>query len=161
MKERAAPQAFSLCHSSGVTLIELLIAMAIIALVVSVSAPALTTGLAGVRLSAASGEAATFLTRTMNNVERREQPAAIVISPADNALEAFTAESGAKPANELKLPQGVSIEGDEPRRFVLYPGGAFPRIAIVLRNEKGARRSIEVDPITAVPKIQPLAAMAQ
>ena len=52
------------------------------------------------------------------------------------------------------MPQGISIEGDEARRFVLFPGGAFPRITIVLRNEKGGRRSIEIDPVTAVPKIQ-------
>ena len=31
--------------------------------------------------------------------------------------------------------------------------GAFPRIAIVLRSEKGGRRSVEIDPVTAVPKI--------
>jgi hypothetical protein len=36
---------------------------------------------------------------------------------------------------------------------LLFPGGAFPRIAIVLRSEKGGRRSVEIDPVTAVPKI--------
>jgi prepilin-type N-terminal cleavage/methylation domain-containing protein len=138
----------------GVTLVELLIAVAIIAVIVSVSAPGLTTGLATVRLSSASGDAATFLTRTMNNVETREEAAAVVISPKDNAIETFTAASGEKPASELKMPQGISIEGEEPKRFVMFPGGAMPRISIVLRNEKGARRSIEIDPITAVPKIQ-------
>lgn len=138
----------------GVTLVELLIAVAIIAVIVSVSAPGLTTGLATVRLSSASGDAATFLTRTMNRVETREEAAAVVISPAANAIEAFTAASGEKPASELKMPQGISIEGEESKRIVMYPGGTIPRISIVLRNEKGARRSIEIDPITAVPKIQ-------
>lgn len=138
----------------GVTLVELLIAVAIIAVIVSVSAPGLTTGLATVRLSSAAGDAATFLTRTMNRVETREEAAAVVISPAANAVETFTAASGEKPASELKMPQGISIEGEEPKRIVMYPGGAIPRISIVLRNEKGGRRSIEIDPITAVPKIQ-------
>lgn len=138
----------------GVTLVELLIAVAIIAVIVSISAPGLTTGLATVRLSSASGDAATFLTRAMNNVENHEQAAAVVISPADNAIETFTAASGEKPASELKMPQGISIEGDEPKRIVMYPGGAIPRISIVLRNEKGARRSIQIDPITEIPKIQ-------
>jgi prepilin-type N-terminal cleavage/methylation domain-containing protein len=138
----------------GVTLVELLIAVAIIAVVVSVSAPGLTTGLATVRLSSASGDAATFLTRTMNNVETREEAAAVVISPANNAIETFTAASGEKPASELKMPQGISIEGEEQKRIVMYPGGVIPKVSIVLRNEKGARRSIEIDPITAVPKIQ-------
>jgi hypothetical protein len=52
------------------------------------------------------------------------------------------------------MPQGIAIEGDENRRFMLFPGGAFPRIAIALKNAKGARKSIEIDPITAVPKIR-------
>jgi prepilin-type N-terminal cleavage/methylation domain-containing protein len=140
--------------TSGVTLIELLIAVAIIAMVVSVSAPGLTTGLATVRLSSASGDTATFLTRTMNNVERREQPAAIVILPGSNAIQVFTAASGQKAAGELRMPQGIAIEGEEAQRFVLYPGGSIPRIAITLRNEKGARRSIAIDPVTAIPKIE-------
>jgi prepilin-type N-terminal cleavage/methylation domain-containing protein len=145
----------------GVTLVELLIAVAIIAVVVSVSAPGLTTGRATVRLSSASGDAATFLTRTMNNVETREEAAAVVISPANNAIETFTAASGEKPASELKMPQGISIEGEEQKRIVMYPGGVIPRVSIVLRNEKGARRSIEIDPITAIPKIQRVGAAAR
>jgi prepilin-type N-terminal cleavage/methylation domain-containing protein len=142
--------------TSGVTLLELLIAVAIIAVIVSVSAPGLTTGLATVRLSSASGDTATFLTRAMNNVERREQPAAIVILPASNAIQVFTAASNQKPAGELRMPQGIAIEGDDARRFVLYPGGVVPRIMITLKNEKGARRSIVIDPVTAVPKIERL-----
>ena len=141
-------------HRRGVTLVELLIAVAIIAVIVSVSAPGLTTGLATVRLSSASGDAATFLIRTMNRIETREEAAAVLISPANNAIETFTAVSGEKPASELKMPQGIFIEGEEPKRIVMYPGGAIPRISLVLRNEKGARRSIEIDPITVVPKIQ-------
>jgi prepilin-type N-terminal cleavage/methylation domain-containing protein len=141
----------------GVTLLEMLIVVAIIAAIVSVSFPALTAGLAGVRLSSASGSVASFLTSALNNVDRREQAAAVLISPADNALSVFTAASGDKPTATLSMPAGVKIEGDEPRRFLLFPGGACPRIVIILKNEKGARRSIGIDPVTAVPKIERLA----
>jgi prepilin-type N-terminal cleavage/methylation domain-containing protein len=141
-------------RKSGVTLLEMLIVVAIVATIASISFPSLTSGLAGIRLSSASGSVASFLTSAMNNVERREQPAAIVVSPKDNTLVVFTADSGDRPRERLAMPQGISIEGDEPRRFVLYPGGAFPKIMIVLRSEKGARKSIEIDPITAVPKIK-------
>ena len=40
------------------------------------------------------------------------------------------------------MPQGITIEGDEPRRFLLMPGATAPRMTLVLRNEKGARRSV-------------------
>ena len=138
----------------GVTLLEMLIVVAIVATIASISFPALTSGLAGIRLSSASGSVASFLTSAMNSVERREQPAAIVIAPHENTLAVYSSDSGDKPREKMTMPQGISIEGDESRRFVLFPGGAFPKIAIVLRSEKGARKSIEIDPITAVPKIK-------
>src|SRR5439155_13763212 len=119
----------------GVTLLEMLIVVAIIAAIVSVSFPALTSGLAGVRLTSASGSVASFLTSALNNVDRHEQAAAVVISPHENSLLVFTAASGDKPEKRLEMPSGVTIEGDELRRFLLFPGGACPRIVVVLRSE--------------------------
>lgn len=143
-------------RANGVTLLEMLIVVVIIGTIASVSFPALTAGLAGVRLASASGEAASFLTSSMNIVERREQSAAILISPKENRLDVFTAASGEKPARSWHPPGSITLEGDEPHRYLLFPGGAFPRISLVLRNEKGARRSVEVDPVTAVPKVRSL-----
>jgi prepilin-type N-terminal cleavage/methylation domain-containing protein len=145
----------------GVTLLEMLIVVAIIGTIASVSFPALTSGLAGVRLSSASSEVASFLTSSMNNVERREQAAAIVLSPKENRLDVFTAASGEKPARTYQPPSGIAFEGDERHRYLLFPGGAFPRISLVLRNEKGARRSIEIDPVTAVPQVHRIEGASQ
>ena len=139
---------------AGVTLIEMLIVVMIIGIIAGVSFPALTSGLSSVRLSSASGSAASFLTSAMNRVERRELPAAVVISPKENQLAIYTAASGEKAEMTLQMPQGVSIEGDEQRRYLLQPGGTFPRITLILRNDKGARRSVKVDPATGVPDIQ-------
>jgi len=141
-------------NQAGVTLIEMLIVVMIIGIIAGVSFPALTAGLAGVRLSSASGSAASFLTAAMNRVERREMAAAIVITPKENQLAVYTAASGSKPDTTLQMPQGIAIEGDVPRRFLLQPGGTFPRITLVLRNEKGARRSVRIDPVTGVPDIR-------
>ena len=139
---------------AGVTLIEMLIVVMIIGIIAGVSFPTLTAGLASVRLSSASGSAASFLTSAMDRVERRELSAAIVITPKENRMAVYTAASGDKPDTTLQMPQGVAIEGDEPRRFLLQPGGTFPRIMLVLRNEKGARRSVRIDPATGVPDIK-------
>ena len=138
----------------GVTLLEMLIVVAIIAVIASISFPSLTAGIAGVRLSSSAGDVASFLTASMSDVERHEQASAIEIIPKDNRLATFTAASGDKPVRVYQTPTGVSLEGDESRRYLLFPGGAFPRISVVLRNEKGARRSVEIDPVTAVPQIR-------
>lgn len=148
----------------GVTLLEMLIVVAIIATVAAVSFPALTNGLASVRLSSAASGVASFLTSSMNTVERREQAAAIVVNPKENRVDVFTAASGLKPSRTFQPPAGITFEGDEggdPHRYLLYPGGSFPRIAIVLRNDKGARRSVAIDPVTAVPQVTRLGDMPQ
>jgi type II secretory pathway pseudopilin PulG len=134
----------------------MLIVVAIIGVIAAISFPSLTSGLAGVRLQSSSGEVASFLTASMNNVERHEEAAAIVITPKSNRLDIFTAASGEKPARSWQAPSGVTVEGEDPHRYLLFPGGAFPRISLVLRNEKGGRRSVEIDPITGVPRIQRL-----
>lgn len=131
----------------------MLIVVAIIAAIASVSFPSLTAGLAGVRLSSSAGDVASFFTSSLNRVERREQPAAIVIDPAKNRIAVFTAASGDKPASELVLPTGIVIDAQDATRYIVYPGGAFPRISLTLKNEKNARRRIRIDPVTAVPQI--------
>jgi prepilin-type N-terminal cleavage/methylation domain-containing protein len=142
------------CRQSGVTLIEMMVVVVIVSIIASLSFPALTSGLAGVRLSSASGSAASFLISALNSVERREEPAAIVVSPAENLLAVYTAASGDKPERKFDMPAGITIEGDAPHRYILMPGGTAPRLTLVLRNEKGARRSVQIDPTTGVPKIQ-------
>jgi prepilin-type N-terminal cleavage/methylation domain-containing protein len=139
---------------SGVTMIEMLVVVTIIAIIAGVSFPALTAGLASIRLSSASGSTASFMTSVMNRVDRREQAAAIVVSPKESSLAVYTDASGDKPERQLQMPQGISIEGEEPRRFLLMPGGTFPRMTLVLRNDKGSRRSVEIDPTTGVPKVE-------
>jgi prepilin-type N-terminal cleavage/methylation domain-containing protein len=139
---------------SGVTLIEMMVVVVIVSIIASLSFPALTSGLAGVRLSSAAGSAASFLISALNSVERREEPAAIVVSPAENLLAVYTAASGDKPDRKFDMPAGITIEGDAPHRYMLMPGGTAPRLTLILRNEKGARRSVQIDPTTGVPKIQ-------
>lgn len=143
----------SVGSKAAVTLLEMLVVIAIIAVIASVSFPALTSGLAGIRLVSAAGSVASFLTSVINRVDRREQAAEIVISPVKNDIEIFTAASSEKPGEKLEMPAGIVLEGDETRRFFLYPGGAFPRVTVTLRSEKGGRRSVSIDPVTAVPKI--------
>ena len=151
---RGAGTGGSDCRQAGVTLIEMMVVVVIVSIIASLSFPALTSGLAGVRLSSASGSAASFLISALNSVERREEPAAIVVSPAENLLAVYTAASGDKPDRKFEMPAGITIEGDAPHRYVLMPGGTAPRLTLMLRNEKGARRSVQIDPTTGVPKIQ-------
>ena len=140
---------------SGVTLIEMLIVVTIIAIIAGVSFPALTAGLASVRLSSASGSAASFLTSAMNRVDRREQAAAIVISPKENDARRLHRGIGRQAGSTTCRCRRESRSKATSRAgSCCMPGGTVPRMTLVLRNDKGARRSVQIDPTTGVPKVQ-------
>jgi hypothetical protein len=64
---------------------------------------------------------------------------------------------------KLNLPPGITVAAvwpalteasDEPRRFLLQPGGVPPRIGIEIANKRGARRIVRLDPITGATQIE-------
>lgn len=147
----------------GVTLVEMLIVVTIIGLIAGISFPAVTSGIDSLRLASASDSLASFLNGAMNRAERRQDVVEIAISIQDNAV--WLTSTGL--SRKLEMPSGVTIKAvwpklpshaDAPRRFLLLPGGAVPRLGIEIANRKGVRRIIRVDPMTGVPEIERLAA---
>jgi len=146
---------------NGVTLLEMLIVMALIGLVVSISFPAVSAGLDSLRLTTAATSTAAFLNSALNRAGRVQQVVEVTIDPRGNSIQAMSARPGYE--RKLDLPAGVRIAGvlpalvqesGEPRRFVLYPGGTMPRFGVELVNAKGARRTVRIDPITGVPQVE-------
>lgn len=144
----------------GVTLIEMLIVITLIALMAGISYPAIGAGLDGLRMASASDSISTFLSVGLNRAERREQLIEITISKPDNALFLRSADGFER---RLDMPAGVRIadvlpetpaDPDAPRRFLLYPGGALPRIGVHIVSSRGAQRTVWVDPITGVPGVE-------
>ncbi|HUA62705.1 MAG TPA: prepilin-type N-terminal cleavage/methylation domain-containing protein [Verrucomicrobiae bacterium] len=140
----------------GVTLIEMLVVVCIIALIAAVAAPSVTAGLDSVRLRTASDSIAAFLNAAVNRSERLQQAIEIEISPKENRLKLYSSEPGF--TRELPMPTGVTIQGDEVRRIVLLPGSAIPGMAIEIANEHGSRRRIKLDPMTGFPHVDPVGA---
>ena len=145
----------------GVTLVEMLIVVTIIGLIAGISFPAVTSGIDSLRLASASDSLVSFLNGAMNRAERRQDVVEIAISIQDNAVWLTTAGLSRK----LEMPSGVTIKAvwpkfaanpDAPRRFLLLPGGAVPRLGIEIANRKGVRRLVRVNPMTGVPEIERL-----
>src|SRR5262245_44921703 len=130
-----------LSYRAGVTLIELLIVMAIVALMVGVSFPAISSGIDSIRLTSAADSVAAFLNGAYNRAERRQQVVALVVDPKANRLELYSNEAGF--TRELAMPDGIALEGDsEPQRVIVMPGGTPPGIAIQIANRRGNRRIV-------------------
>jgi prepilin-type N-terminal cleavage/methylation domain-containing protein len=145
----------------GVTLIELMVVVLLISLMVSISVPAVTSGIDSLRLNAATRSVVSFVNSGLNRAGRRQQVVEITISKGENSLTMRTADPGF--IQKLELPQGISItrvlpeipeNPDAPRSFMLYPGGAPPRFGLALINRRSVERIVRVDPITGVPRVE-------
>ena len=147
-------------RQTGVTLIEMMVVVLLIAVMVGLSFPAVTSGMETIRLNSATQDVATMLNSALNRAERRQQPMELTVVRAENALYLRSTDPGFQ--ERLELPQGVTIarvipelQVDEnlPRTFMLYPGGTVPHIGVVLINRRHSERMVQVDPMTGVPRV--------
>ena len=131
-------------------------------MIAGITYPAVSNGLESVRLASASDTVAAFLNAALNRVERRQEVIEMVISVKDSTIVLHSAEAGFE--RRIELPEGVTInavlppldepEPNAPRQFILMPGGTAPRIGVEIKNRKGTRRIVRVDPMTGVPRIE-------
>jgi len=142
----------------GITLIEMLIVMTIIALIAGISYPAAAAGVESLRLRSVSDTVVSFLNTAVDRASRRQQVIEIWISPKDNLLLARSPDLAF--SRRLEIPETFRITAvlppaevnpAEPRRFLLYPGGTAPRIAVELANSAGRKRLASVVPFAVPP----------
>jgi prepilin-type N-terminal cleavage/methylation domain-containing protein len=148
-------------HNSGVTLIELLIVLTLIALVTGISYPSAAAGVESMRLRSVSDQVVSFLNTAIDRASRREQVIEVWISPKDNVLIARSPDLAY--SRRLDLPDGyhivsvlpaAEVDPDQPRRFLMYPGGTIPRIGVEIANRAGNKRMVSVDPFTELTRAE-------
>jgi prepilin-type N-terminal cleavage/methylation domain-containing protein len=148
-------------NSSGITLLEMIVVVAILGLVAGISFPAISAGLDSVRMVSATDSVAAFLNAAVTRAERRQQAVEVVISPRVNLLTLYT--NGPGFVRELKLPDGIFVEGVLPvvnedpggeRRFLFMPGGAVPGLGVQLANRRNGHRVVRLDPMTGFPRVE-------
>jgi prepilin-type N-terminal cleavage/methylation domain-containing protein len=146
--------------SRGVTLVEMVTVVAIIGIMAGLTFPAVSAGLASVRMVSASDSVAAFLNAALNRAERRQDVIELSISVKENVIRLASSEPGYE--RKLELPEGVRIaavlpaldESVDPRTFMIQPGGTPPRVGVEIANDRGARRVVRVDPMTGVPRVE-------
>ncbi len=148
----------------GVTLLEMLVVVTLLAVLVSVSYPSITAGLETIRLNSAADSVVSFLDGALTRADRRQVMTEVLLLPHESKLMARSPEPGF--LRELGLPEGITMvrivpeaigaDPSLPRTFFVYPGGTAPRIGVELRDRRGSRRFVRVDPITGVPIIEKL-----
>ena len=145
----------------GVTLIELMVVLGIVALIVAISFPSTIAGLENIRLSSGARSVAAFMTAAANRAERRQQPIELTVYVRENVVVLRSAD--ATFVRRLGLPPGIAVASvwppledvnDAPRSFLFMPGGTPPRMGIEVINRHGARRMVQLNPITGVTRIE-------
>lgn len=145
----------------GVTLIEMVVVLAIVGLLVAVATPNIGAGIDALRLTSASEELVSFLNAAQNASERRQVVVELSVEKEQSRIVARS--SGGRFERTYQTPEGVRIAGlvpdvdlpeDQPRRFLLLPGGLPPRIVVTLRNERKAEVRVMVDPVNGNPRIE-------
>jgi hypothetical protein len=141
----------------------MMLVAAIIAMIAGISFPAVSAGLETIRLNSASESLATFLNAALNRAERRQEPMEIVLSLAENSVS--MRDAAGRFTRRMDMTKGVIIRdiqpgtpelNQQPRSFVVLPGGVAPAIAVELGNSRGGRRLVRVDPITGTPEVRPV-----
>jgi len=113
---------------AGLTLVEMMVVVALIGLVVSVSLPSITSGVDTVRLNAATDSVVSFFNSGLNRAERRQQVTEVIISLERNELEMRSVEPSF--VRTVGMPEGVKIVkiypvipdfAEKARSIVLFP----------------------------------------
>ena len=162
MQPRRHPRTDHPRRDAGVTLLELLIVIALIALVTGLSYPSLNAGLGSLRMRQATDEVGSFLTVALDRADRKQQVLEIQIVPKQNLLTARSSDGRfnrrlevPEPARILTVtPMIPDAPVDLPRRFLVYPGGAIPSIGVELGDDAGRRRLIQLDPFTGIARTE-------
>jgi hypothetical protein len=150
------------------TMLEMLVVVAILALLVAVSLPSVTAGLDSIRLASTGDAIASFLNGAVTHAERSEQPVIVVISLKEGTI---SADGGDGYVRRFEMPQGIILDrvlpeevppgvadAEDPahadRQILLLPGGVAPAIGVEYFNHHGARRRVQLDPMTGFPHVE-------
>lgn len=150
-------------RSAGVTLLEMLVVVSLIALMVGITFPSITAGMDSLRLRSAASEVVSMFNSALTRADRLQDAVELNISPQRRSIASRAIRTNV--TRQIDLPQGIHIAHVYPedlrwavddsgalvdRLFIVYPNGAVPRIVIDLANDRGAHRIVMLDPITGV-----------
>ena len=135
----------------GLTLIEILVTVAIIAVMVGVSYPTFTRGLDGIRLRTSVSRAGTFFHRARQQADRRQRAVQFRVDPEKQMLSAAAIEDPWR--DEFRFENGIKVVfPTQLATLILYPGQPAPEFRLRLANRAGTRAGLKVNVFTGVPE---------
>ena len=133
-------------RSAGSTLLEAIVAMAIVSLALGIAYPAVVGGLDVMRLCASSDEVKTFVLGAQQFADRHRQAVLLRIDPVSGRI--VTVSEDGRQKRSLNLSPPIRIyEPAQPLDVILLPGSGLPGLHVALVSDRGARDGFQVDPL--------------
>ena len=148
--------------SRGITLLEVLVVLTLIALMGGVVFPAVTAGLDTLRLKSTADRLANTFRYARERALRRQTVCQVTVDPARRVVEFEDLGAGAYRRSwdlpqEIMLRPGAASSAPTPERaraFVFPPDGGTPQIGLTLANARGRTASVEFDLLSALPRVR-------
>ena len=146
----------------GLTLLELLVAMSLAAMIMAISFPSVAGGLDGIRLQTSGRKVASFVNAARTRADLDQTAIEITIDRDQNRISALS--TSGQWERTLEITDGLRIsdvlpppEGAGPpamlRRFIVFPGVPPPRFKVELTTSRGRSLTVELNPLTGAPLI--------
>jgi prepilin-type N-terminal cleavage/methylation domain-containing protein len=136
---------------SGITLIELLVAMAIIGLMLAITFPSFTSGLDGIVLRSDIDRAGSFFSQARLQADRLQQPVQLTADPQGHKLTAVSVD-GSWEESFVLHDRSQIVFPQEKQSVILHPSTPAPQFRLLLESERGARAGLQINVFTAVPE---------
>lgn len=139
----------------GVTLLEMLVVLAIVAVMGGVVFPSVSVGLDNLRLRSTADRLASTFRFARERALRRQTVCQVTVDPERKVVELEDVGRGAEPyRRSWPLPDDIGVRLERPRTFIFPPDGGMPRADIQLANRRGRTASIEFDFLSALPLVR-------
>lgn len=147
----------------GVTLLEMLVVLTLVGLLAAVVAPSVGAGLETVRLRSSAERLAASLKLARDRAVRSRHYVEVTLNPSSRRVAIQDREGDFERSWDLAETIAVKEEATARREappppehifaFMFSPDGATPAVALRLENNRGRAVDVEMDPLTAFPKV--------
>jgi prepilin-type N-terminal cleavage/methylation domain-containing protein len=135
----------------GITLIELLVAMAIVALMLGIAFPSMTAGLDSIVLHTDMDRAGTFFSQARLSADRLQQPVQLTSDPEKGQLTAVSVDGSWEDTLAFSSRVHVAFPAKK-QSVILHPSTPAPQYRLLLESERGTRAGLSINIFTGTPE---------
>ncbi len=146
-------------HCRGITLLEMVVVLTIIAVLGAIVFPSVTAGLDTLRLKSAADRLANTFRYARVRALRQQTVCQVTVDPERRRVEledlgGATASGEPSYRRSWQLPPEIVVEPSRMRTFIFPPNGGMPRVGLRLINARGRAVTVEFDVLTALPRVE-------